>query len=600
MSITVLPQHVADQIAAGEVVERPASVIKELIENSLDAGATQIDVHIENGGKTLIEVRDNGKGMEPEDAQKCILRHATSKIGTIDDLFSIRSFGFRGEALAAISAVSRCSIITKTNNAHTGTKVSLEGGQNLQAEDTAANTGTIITIRDLFYTTPARLEYLKADPTEYRHIVNEILYFALSNPQVGFSLTKNETRTQDLPATDTLKNRIHQILPKMAGLFVEVNGHSSDTRVNGYVGQAGTGHPNKNHQYIFVNGRHINDYRLTHAVREAYNQSCGLEHHLHPMFVIEINTDPLLVDVNVHPRKLEIKFSDPADIYQLVKRSVIDALQKSGTHTDRDQDNTGTHFPHRPPSNTFSFGSSTPSKKMIHTGNSFSQSLFQGQKKSFQDLSVQRDSYLTVPQEETEKNPLTTLTRLTALAQIKNKYILAEADNGLFLFDQHALHERERFEKLWNDYKSKDIQVQALLTPQTVDLSEEDIELLNAHKTDLQSLGFALEFPSDSAVKIQELPLLLKDEDIEKIVIELIKYFKSHTISETVLDQLMRKLLEYKSCRGAIMYGDKISMPEAQKLLDDFLSTKWSTLCPHGRPNHVYWSFTDLDRKFHR
>lgn len=593
MTISVLPSHISDQIAAGEVVERPASVVKELIENSLDAQATHIEIKIQDGGKTLIEIRDNGSGMSPEDAEKCVLRHATSKIKNIDDLFSIYSFGFRGEALAAISAVSRFQLITKTKDLNYATQITIQGGESKKIEQTSSNTGTIIRIQDLFYTTPARLQYLKTEETEYRQILKECISFALAHPDVSFKLFKNETLTQDYPATKTLENRLHQIFPKFSRDFIPLEEKNRETHLSGFISSPEAGQSHKNHQYLFVNGRHIYDYRLNFAVREAYVKSCGIEKHLHPFFVLFIQTDPILVDVNVHPRKLEIKFSEPAEIFQLIQSGVIKTLREKSSSFLSDRSSTSS--PYAPSKNSF-FPPSPPSVKEKKASQNFSQKLF-SPFQSFQSLYQEREEKKEIPLSSPEPS---TEKKLTALAQIDKKYILAESEEGIFLFDQHALHERERFEKLWEKYKSQPHHLQNLLTPQVFSLTEDEISLLYEHQKALKEMGIDISFPSDTSVEIKTIPAILTGQDLEKILFECLQYLENHHISETGQDQMMRKLLEYKSCRGAIMYGDKISLEEAQKLLDDFLLTKWSHLCPHGRPNHVFWSFEDLDKKFHR
>lgn len=589
MTIKVLPAHVSDQIAAGEVVERPASVVKELVENSIDAGAKHIEIKVVDGGRTLIEIKDDGKGMPPKDAKNCVLRHATSKIQNIDDLFSIQSFGFRGEALAAISAVSKFELITKTAQEEAGTKISLEGGQKKKIETVPANQGTIIRIRDLFYSTPVRLEYLKTDETEYRQILKEITYFALSYPEVSFKLFKNEKLSQDIPVAQNLKFRIQQILPKFSNNFISVQKANNDTTVSGFVCEAGTCQSTKNHQYVFVNGRHISDFKINYAAREAYIQSCGIEHHLHPVFVLFIETDPILVDVNVHPRKLEIKFSEPADIFQLVKYSVIEALSKT---------------PNKSPIASFlsthSFSTPKPSKSKISAGNSFSQKLFSSPQKSFSDRHTERSIINTKISSSETNETIENIEKLTAIGQIGKKYIIAESENGVYLFDQHALHERERFEKFWNEYKAKEMPIQKLLTSQILEFTEEEISLLHENKSLLLNMGLTISFPEDTKIEIKAIPTVFANQDLEKIMLETLQYIENNRIGEHAQDQIMRKLLEYKSCRGAIMYGDKISMTEAQKLLDDFIKTKWANLCPHGRPNHVLWTFEELDKKFHR
>jgi DNA mismatch repair protein MutL len=574
MSIQILPQKVADQIAAGEVVERPASVVKELVENSLDARAESVDVYIGDGGKTLIEVRDDGLGMSREDAEKCVLRHATSKIKTIDDLFSIRSFGFRGEALAAISAVSKFELITQTESDETGTSVKCSGEDEPKISDASSNIGTLIRVQDLFYTTPARLAYLKTEETEYRAIVKEITNFALSKHDVSFKLFKDGKPTLDYPATQSEQARVEQVLKSLSTDLLPVSGKLAQNELTGFVCRPGMCAKSKNHQYLFVNGRRIEDFKLNYAVREAFLQSAGIEKHLHPVFVLFLETDPLLVDVNVHPRKLEVKFSEPREIFSLIKNSVTTALQKSGTNQ--------------------AFAPRTPQFSKPTSASSMS-----APKLNFSDQNAGRNFNVPSFTKETEVKPEIN-SPLTLIGQVENKYIVAQSGEGVFFFDQHALHERQRFETFWDEYKKKKTQVQKLLTPQIFTFTEDEISLLHENRDEIVKLGFAISFPADNEVGVSEVPAMFSEKDLEQVLQDIMKYLGEDQVGEHVQDLLMRKLLEYKACRGSVMFGDPMKPVEMQKLLNDFETTQWRNLCPHGRPNHWFIPFGELDGKFHR
>ncbi|MCF7812283.1 DNA mismatch repair endonuclease MutL [Candidatus Gracilibacteria bacterium] len=588
MAIKILPPSVSDQIAAGEVVERPVSVVKELIENALDAGADEIEVTIEKGGKELIQVRDNGTGMNRQDAEKSILRHATSKLETIDDIFSIQSFGFRGEALAAIASVSDFELITKTQKSKIGTKVALQAGKNIYVTDFSANRGTLIKVRDLFFPTPARKSHLKIDATEYRAIAQEIMHFALSNPKASFRLQKDGKTTLDYPAVSSFKKRAQQVLGKMSENLLKVQAKSGSIELSGFVCAPGECARSKSHQYLFVNGRFIQDYRLAFAIRESFVQSAGIEKHLHPVFVLFLKMDPILVDVNVHPRKLEVKFSEPQEIFSLIKSAVTASLKKVSSY----------------------FSSVIPAKAGIQSlskqKNNFSSSFPSFSQKnyssppSFQRRNTERDLFSRGTKDEQETIESDNIDSLKLIAQVERKYILAQSESGLWLFDQHALHERQRFEMFWNQYKKSSLQIQKFLHPEIIEYTEEEIELLHEYASVLQKLGFRMEFSSDTTIKISETPSILKDEKLRGIIDQILDFLREDMISENALDQIMRKVIEYKSCRGAVMFGDSLQPEEMQKLLDDFQTTQWHNLCPHGRPNHIFWSFEELDRQFHR
>ncbi len=590
MVIQVLPSHVSDQIAAGEVVERPASVIKELVENSIDAGARNIEVRIEAGGKKTLEVIDDGIGMSPEDAEKCVLRHATSKIQIIDDLFAVQSFGFRGEALAAIAAVSRFELITRSKEASSGTKIVIEGGEKKSVEPVSANVGTRIRITDLFFSTPARLAYLKTDETEYRAIVKEILHAALAYPSIGFRLIKDGVNKLDYSSVTEPKTRALQVLKELFRDMIPLNIENSEITAYGFLSSPGNCIRSKHHQYIFVNGRPIQDFKLNYAIREAYVKSCGIEKHLHPVFLLFLEMDPILVDVNVHPRKQEVKFSEPQAVFSLVQRGVIAALEKHSV-SELNTSSVVT-FP------------KDGMRKLPSRSNSLEVSSrlfpsFSEQNKS-REYQFSPSSFQSITQENPSKDILDEITSLTLVGQVGRRYIVAESEQGVIFFDQHALHERQRFEQFWNEYKARKQTIQKLLAPYQIELSEAEVSLLYEHKTFLHTLHFEVTFPKDQILEVHSIPQILVAEDLDGVFQELLEYFTNNQVGEHSIDRLMRKVLEYKSCRGAVMYGDKLEKIEMQQLLDDFLKTKWRNLCPHGRPNHVFFSFADLDKKFHR
>ncbi len=587
MKIHILPPEIADQIAAGEVVERPASVVKEMIENAIDAETTQIDVFIEDGGKQLIEVRDNGTGMAPVDAEKCVLRHATSKISTINDVFAIRSFGFRGEALAAISAISDFEIITKREEDAAGTRIKIEAGKIISNEPAPANNGTIFRVKNLFYPVPARLAHLKNSGIEMSAIRREFESFTLTYPHIGFKLSRDGKVVLDFPVGEQF-DRVAKILGEDTSTLIEVEGNLPAAKIYGWVLQPGRCGTSKKFQLLWVNGRHIDDYKLAWAIREAYHQTAGIEKHLYPKFALWIELDPLLVDVNVHPRKTEVKFSEPGDIWSAIKNTVTTGLQRSersslsagGTVARFSEANVPT--PSYTRNNSFSAGQRKGSVK-------FSHQLFT-QPKSFSSLHSERNQSI---ENLAETEPTG---KLQLVGQVAQKYILAEAKNGLWIFDQHALHERQRFEMFWQDREKLVKEKQSLLVPHSPQLDEEQRELLLTKRETLIKLGFEL----DENLNVLALPSLFTEKDLDALLADLAEWIGNEQIGEHTSDKLLRKMLEYKACRGSVMFGDSMQREEMQKLLDDFETTQWRNLCPHGRPNHIFWSFENLDKAFHR
>ncbi|MBT3348785.1 DNA mismatch repair endonuclease MutL [bacterium] len=587
MKIQVLPPEVSDQIAAGEVVERPASAVKELVENAIDAGATEILVKFENGGKTFLEISDNGAGMSPDDAEKSVQRHATSKIGKIDDIFAIRTFGFRGEALAAISSVSNFELVTRTANETSGTKIEISAGKNLKKSLAPANIGTKISVRNLFFPTPARLAHLKTDATESAAIVHEIESFALSHPAINFGVERDGKKILDLPASDR-KIRAAKILKENSDDLILVNKKIGDVKISGFVIAPGLCARTKKSQWLSVNGRRIEDWRLAHAIRESYQQSAGIEKHLFPKFAISIELDPLLVDVNVHPRKLEVKFSEPGEIWRAMKNAILFSLEKSvSVSANSTFSNPNFSRPNFAPSQNFGTKNWNPNSAPGQTF--WEKSNASGTR--FSEKNEHRDFEISA-----EKTPEKISGELRLIGQVAKKYVVAEDENGIWFFDQHALHERERFENFWNARHELSKKIQKLLLPHELNLDEPDLEKILTHRDELKNLGFEI---SDRGIVIS-VPALLASENLDAIFQDFSEFFEGEKVAENFTDKFLRKMLEYKSCRGAVMFGDKLERAEMQKLLDDFAKTQWRNLCPHGRPNHWFVPFDELDEKFHR
>lgn len=617
--IKILSPEIANQIAADEVVERPVSVVKELVENGLDAGAASIEIHLKNGGKTLIQVKDNGTGMSPQDAQNCVKRHATSKINNIDDLFTIQSFGFRGEALAAISSVSRFALITKTQNQETGTQIQIGHSSEPITQTVAASVGTTIRIEDLFYNTPARLQYLSKDETEYRHTLTLIQELSLSHPTVTWRLFHNDQEKIFFPAATDEQDRFCQITKKNTQDCLKIEQTFRDWTLTGIIGQPGTGIPHKKHQYLAINGRVIKDYRIAHAVREAYHQTCGIEKHLQPWYYLSLQMDPILVDVNVHPRKTEVKFSEPQDVYAGVKHAVMTKLQSLNISVsvpnNQSQDNSSHQEAKSPlsPLTRGRHGNNDRSsfekvenfnQQLFSPSNSFSSFGERYDRSISSSLNLRGDLEGIEPQlisREANKNETKTdlPSSFTLIGQLHNQYILAQSMDGLWIFDQHALHERQRFERFWNEYQNAEKKWQSLLVPLQINLTQLQVSVLAEHAAKLENLGVKGQV-LDKAYHITSVWTLYGKKDLEKIFEQLLEHLETYDAAENPADQIVRKLLEYKACRGSVMFGDTMQPAEMQKLLDDFVTGRWQHLCPHGRPNYWLISAIDLEKKFHR
>lgn len=590
MTINILPAEISNQIAAGEVVERPASVVKECVENALDAKATAIEIHLKSGGKKQIKIVDDGFGMSKLDLPKAVLRHATSKITQSEDLFHLQQYGFRGEALAAVSSVSDFSLISKTNLSEEAYNLKGKAGVFQALEVQAANDGTTIVIENLFHPVPARLEYLKSDEAEYRACLKEIYGFALGNPGVSFIVYKEDKKTLDYPATDQT-DRVAQVLKKASHDLCPVSFSTPHLTLTGFTSQPGKGLSNKNQQYLLVNGRRIEDHRLAYAVREAYVQSAGIEKHLFPAFVLQLTIDPILVDVNVHPRKLEVKFAEPGEVFGAFKAAVIQALENVSYQNQVTNSNHSIPFAAPSPSNKiqyapgFSFSKSASSNPSSKQGPSFAQ---------------RHSAFTPTATNDVTQEVNSSSEEIRLIGQADNKYIVAQTATGIYFFDQHALHERQRFETFWQDYKNAAITQQPLLVAEIIELPEDQVSLLHQQQTVLSDLGFELAFEADDTVLVNAVSELLVGQNLKALLEQCVTFLENEKIGENVSDQIMRKLLEYKACRGAVMFGDKLEREEMVKLIQDFDSTDWKLLCPHGRPNHHFVPFKELDGYFHR
>jgi DNA mismatch repair protein MutL len=588
--IKKLDQDLINKIAAGEVVERPASVVKELMENSIDAQADQIILEIKNGGIDLIVLQDNGLGMTKEDAQLAIERHATSKISSVDDLFNIQTLGFRGEALASISAVSQFTLETKIKDSAEGTKLAVINSS-LSIESCGCPDGTKIIIKELFYNVPARQKFLKSAITEYNHILEIFTNFALINPQISFKLTHNNKLILNLPASKDWLNRIKQVLGNdIANNLISLNSKGT-INLTGYLGKPQIARNNRKSQFIFINNRAVTDFIIAKAVKEGYGSLIPKE--LYPTFILNINLPPELVDVNVHPRKAEVKFKAPQEIYM----TVLKETQKSLTNNIFQQIEINSQTPVKkftlkPQQNSKSFQPSVsyqPSFKNIKSQPSqisqaikFSQELL---KNEFIDQST------------TEK-----IGDWRLLGQIHKAYLLVESSQGILIVDQHAAAERILYEKFKNDYASQKIKSQKLLLPLTLELSSREVAVINQSLDFLQNLGFDIEIFGNNSFIINAVPQDLDKLDVKTTILGLINDLEENDFQKIKsIDDQKNLVIKYAACRTAIKFNDKIDIKEQIKLLEDIkqIIDKINT-CPHGRPFIMELTLDQLAKNFKR
>ena len=590
--INLLDQKLANQIAAGEVVERPASIVKELIENSLDARASKITVEVEQGGVKLIRIQDDGSGILKQDLALALHRHATSKIKKIGDLENINSLGFRGEALASISSVSRVSLLSKAREGEydAGWQIDVEGNVAHKSLVPVSHAeGTTIEVRDLFFNTPARRKFLKKERTEFSKIDEIIKRLALSRFDVHVSLRHNQKIIYNLlPAkSDSEKQRRVGLL--CGSKFVEnsilIDTDRAGLKLWGWVGLATFSRSQGDLQYFYVNGRSVKDKLVTHAVKQAYRDV--LFHGRHPAYVLFLELDPSLVDVNVHPTKHEVRFRDSRFVHDFLFSSLYKSLSEV---TPVDQLETSKEL------NQLNSAFDLPQKMNESNDGRFNQSalsLVDGER-NFLESSDKSDDFSRAENQRTDVPPLG-----YAVAQLHGVFILAQNDQGLVIVDTHAAHERITYERMKRALAEEGLKTQTLLVPISIALSHTEVDYAEDNKTALLELGLEIERVSDEALVVRKVPALLRDSDIEQLVrdviSDLIKFGTTDLINSKQDD-----LISTMACHGSVRANRQLTIQEMNALLRDMETTERSGQCNHGRPTWVFKSLAELDKLFLR
>lgn len=608
--ILLLPDNIANQIAAGEVIQRPASAVKELLENAVDAGATEIRLIIQDAGKALVQVIDNGSGMSETDARMSFERHATSKIQTIDDLFHIRTMGFRGEALASIAAVSQVELRSKKKEEEAGTYIEIENSLVKKQEAVATVTGTSIAMKNLFFNVPARRNFLKSNAAEMRHIVDEFTRVALSFPQIFFSFTANGQQIFYLEA-GSLKQRVLQLLGTTYNAkLVSVKEETDYMNIYGFVGKPETAKKTRGDQYFFVNNRFIKSAYLNHAVMGAYQEMIAGDSF--PMYVLFIDLDPTQVDVNVHPTKQEIKFEDEKIVYAFVQAAVKHALaQFSVTPTlDFDLDSSIQQLPSiqqpfteekRSVAASTSIFKGFTEKHQAHFIDTGKKAELRHWKDFFEtgnEKSIVEGSGTIVEKEETQLITHHSLlsTQDLRLIQLHSQFILAETDNGFILINQQAAHERVIYEKLSEAIRGKPIATQRTLFPVMLELAPADSSLLGELTNDLHQLGFLIEPFGNNTFVIQGTPADVEQGN-EKVVLEKLleqyKYFSSD-LKFSKREKLIRSLAKQQSIKP----GQQLTEKEMHALVNDLFTSGYPTVSPDGRPVYLEFKMEQLEKMF--
>ena len=596
--IRILSDDLANQIAAGEVVERPASVVKELVENSIDAQATLIRLDIEGGGKKKIRIMDNGMGMTPNECLLAFSRHATSKISRFEDLQNIRSLGFRGEALPSIASIAKVRCTSARSEIEGGKLVVVEGGEVIEEKDASCSRGTTIEVAQLFYVTPARSKFLKGDSTEFSHITQIVTQQALAYPNIQFYLTHNGREVINTLPTEQLHYRIAELFgPDLAKSLIEVDVKSGDYQMKGFVSNPVYTRSSRNAQYCFVNGRFVRDKVILHATQQGYSHL--LPKGQHPAMFLYLMMDPKLVDVNVHPSKAEVRFAFQQDLHQFVAHGVRAALEKNHqvNLTKREETDISTQeSPH-----SFSQELNYKVSQLIdRSAPSFQGNLSQPVRGMLRPeesamLSQQINWFDKSP------SPVSNLiySEFEPLGQLDRSFIIMQGKKGILVVDQHVAHERILYEQFRGAAKNRKVEVQKLLFPLPLELSAEDTEVLTPNVPRLLELGLELELFGKNEFLLRSVPAILKNGDHENLIRETIDALPREA-HDDVLNAKYEDLLIMMSCRNAIKVNHTLNFDQIQKLISDLEKTSMPYTCPHGRPISLLFDINDILKKFLR
>ena len=569
-TIRILSEKVASQIAAGEVIERPASVVRELIDNSIDAGADRIGIRIESGGKGLIRASDNGAGMSRDDLLLCVERHATSKIETASDLFSVKSLGFRGEALPSIASASRMQIISRSHDALSGYRLKIEGGRLIAIEETGTPPGTIVEVGRLFYNMPARRKFLRAVKTETDHIIDVLSRAAFPFPGINFTLDDGEKTIMNLPASDQFLPRISALMGrKVAGAMIEAQERKHQIAIHAYLAPSDFARTRGDRLYCYVNGRNIRDRLVTKSIMEGYGQR--LMKGRYPQAVIFMEIDPSDVDVNVHPTKQEVRFHNSRTVFQ----TIVSTVEKALTQTFH----------------AFSLPGPGNEKKDLD------------QKEVFSSVREPMWRYSETAQNITgpvkTEGPAEFMIREgpQVIGQVGNTYILCQVRDGLLIVDQHAAHERIVYENLKKSIKSSKLEVQTLLIPHKIELNMKESRIVLEKGGQLSRFGIDLDHFGGNTFLLRSVPVLLGSVQWDTFLSELIVGLEEGVLEDdTVLD----KVLTLMACHGAIRAGYIMTNQEMVHLLRQLDEMDLPANCPHGRPTFRHLTFSDMDKMFKR
>ena len=618
MPIRVLPSNLVNQIAAGEVIERPASVIKELVENAIDAGATKVEVMLEGGGKNLITVTDNGKGISPEELTLAVERHATSKLPD-NDLFNINFLGFRGEALPSIASVSKMTISSRQEGSDSGWQISVNGGDKGEVKPAAVALGTKIEVRDLFYTTPARLKFMKSDSSETAQCVDMLQRIALANPQISFYLESDGKKKVALNACqgELFDCRQRRVADVLGGEFEEnsvgIDAHNDFCKISGFIGVPTYNKANSLSEFLFVNNRPVRDKLILGAIKGAYQDM--MTSGRYPACAVFIEVEPMYVDVNVHPTKAEVRFYDNGAIRSLLVGSIRHALSFGGQKSvetgglehllERTIEGVETDLaPLHSPQPAKNYMLHEPAAGFAATPFNHVHSFSGGRGKSTastMSIPALESKFSVRVAEEPTAETLEKVGELgLAKAQFHNTYIISQTEDSIVIIDQHAAHERITMERMKQSMaKHEQVPAQMLLLPEVVDLSLPEKENILEYAPQLAQLGLRLEEFGTSAVLVREIPALLGETDVKKLIKDMAAEI-SEWGGEYALSDKIHHICATIACHGSVRAGRQLNIEEMNRLLRDMEKTEHSGQCNHGRPTYVKIKLADIEKLFER
>jgi len=599
-----MPNQLINQIAAGEVVERPASVVKELLENSLDACSTKIEIDIEQGGTKLIRIRDNGRGIHKEDLALALSRHATSKIRNLDDLEHIKSLGFRGEALPSIASISRMNITSRQQDAD-GFKVQGQDEQSAEVSPAAHSFGTTIEVRDLFYNVPARRKFLRTEKTEFNHLEDVVKRIALSHFNVDVTLTHNQRAIKHWRAANDQKSMEQRIAEVCGKAFIEQSQYMSfeaaNLKLHGWIALPSFSRSQADMQFFFVNGRIIRDKLVTHAVRQAYQDV--LYHGRHPAYVLFLQLDPAMVDVNAHPTKHEVRFREGRLVHDFLFRGIHKALADVRPESINTEQLSTAETGH----NNSPVSSVQPLQTSLSGVSSY------GGPKRQSDMALQVNeqiqAYANLSRPELSSHDFSQGLQANeaqeipplgfAVAQLHGIYILSQTANGMVIVDMHAAHERITYERMKQDMQQGNLASQPLLVPISMNLSEKEAGLAEEQAAIFTELGFELDRSGPESIRIRQIPVILARADAETLVRDVLADLLSYGNSERIRNAI-NSVLGTMACHGSVRANRSLSIPEMNALLRDMETTERSGQCNHGRPTWTEFSLDAIDKWFMR